>query len=115
MQCVCVQGNTRGGGAGGGAACPACFADTVCWPWPAGVRVCAAFKSSDAGWAVARGNKGEAAGGGKFSAFLGEYVAVASQAAEVAGPSGRWGACLALAWLPGVAVQLLPLLLLSAG
>lgn len=49
----------------------------------------AAFKSSDAGWAAARG-KGEAAGDGKFSAFLGEYVAVPTEA-EVATVSGRCG------------------------
>ena len=47
----------------------------------------AAFKSSDAGWAAARG-KGEAAGDGKFSAFLGDYVAVPTEA-EVATVTGR--------------------------
>lgn len=57
---------------------------------------CAAFKSSDAGWA-ARG-KGEASGDGKFSAFLGDYVAVPIQAEEAAAPTGRCaaGVCLAV-------------------
>ncbi|KAI3428363.1 hypothetical protein D9Q98_006743 [Chlorella vulgaris] len=44
-----------------------------------------AFKSSEAGWAAARG-KGEAAGTQKFSAFLGDYVAVAHEVAAVAAP-----------------------------
>ncbi len=60
----------------------------------------AAFKSSDAGWAAARG-KGEAAGDGKFSAFLGEYVAVPTEA-EVATVSGRCGwFCFDIFWLLG--------------
>ncbi|PRW56412.1 eukaryotic initiation factor [Chlorella sorokiniana] len=54
---------------------------------PEEVELFPAFKSSDAGWAAARG-KGEAAGDGKFSAFLGEYVAVPTEA-EVATVSGR--------------------------
>lgn len=57
---------------------------------PEEVELFPAFKGSDAGWAAARGT-GEAAANGKFSAFLGDYVAVATEPVAPAAPAGRCG------------------------